>query len=243
MQVRLLPPANWDGPTNMAADEVMLESAILGIPGLRFYTWSAPTVSLGYFQPASVRDRQEGLASLSYVRRATGGATLVHHHELTYAMALPPGSAWQPRGVSWICRMHEIIAAALSTWHIAGQIVGCEEEKKLSDVVCFMHHTPGDLVVRGHKVAGSAQRKSRGALLQHGGILLRRSPYTPMLPGISDLAAVDLDADQVRLAIENAFVARTKWPLEPATWAECEMQRMRQLAQEKYSAKAWNLKR
>ena len=43
------PPA--DGPLQMAVDEVLLESAAeQGICSLRFYGWSQPTLSLGYFQ-------------------------------------------------------------------------------------------------------------------------------------------------------------------------------------------------
>lgn len=243
MQVRILPPADWDGPTHMAADEVLLEAAIAGTASLRFYTWSRPTVSLGYFQPANVRSMHVGLAALPFVRRATGGAALVHHHELTYALALPTGTACQPRGHSWICRMHEIVAAALGNWHILARLVACGAEQKLDDMLCFLHHTPGDLLVAGHKIAGSAQRKSRGALLQHGGILLRQSEYTPQLPGIADLAGVGLPTTSVRTAVVAAFAEQTGWNLEPNDWSEMELQRTTELAQDKYGNRAWNEKR
>jgi len=67
---RLLPHVAADGPHNMAADEVLLESAAAGVASLRFYDWSEPTVSLGYFQPRGAR-----LAGLPYVRRPSGGMT------------------------------------------------------------------------------------------------------------------------------------------------------------------------
>src|SRR5437868_10093883 len=92
---RLLRFARADGPHNMAADEVLLESAVAGMASLRFYGWSAPTVSLGYFQPERMRRADERLARLAYVRRPTGGGALVHHHEVTYALALPANPAWQ----------------------------------------------------------------------------------------------------------------------------------------------------
>ena len=69
----------------MALDEVLLEGAILGEASLRFYQWREPTVSLGYFQPYAAA---AGLAGLPLVRRPTGGDLLVHHHELTYTLAL-----------------------------------------------------------------------------------------------------------------------------------------------------------
>ena len=53
--IRLLPLEIADGPSNMAADEMLLESAAQGVASLRFYGWSEATVSLGYFQPAAAR--------------------------------------------------------------------------------------------------------------------------------------------------------------------------------------------
>src|SRR5207249_2965292 len=107
--IRLLPFATADGAHNMAADEVLLESAATGAASLRFYGWSEPTLSLGYFQPEVTRQGNPLLAGLPYVRRPTGGMTLVHHHELTYALALPTPAKAQP----WLCRMHGIIGHAL----------------------------------------------------------------------------------------------------------------------------------
>jgi len=52
--VRLLPFREADGPHNMAADEMLLEAAGVGQASLRFYGWSAPELSLGYFQPHTV---------------------------------------------------------------------------------------------------------------------------------------------------------------------------------------------
>ena len=45
--------------------------------------------------------------------------------------------------------------------------------------LCFQRRSPGDVLVGGVKVAGSAQRRCRGAVLQHGSLLLARSPAAP----------------------------------------------------------------
>ena len=82
----------------MASDDTLLESAAAGVASLRFYGWREPTLSLGYFQPSAPARAYPGLGGLAWVRRPTGGAALVHHHELTYALALPPGPTWQPPG-------------------------------------------------------------------------------------------------------------------------------------------------
>src|SRR5262245_45464898 len=109
----LFPILTADGPMQMAADEVLLEHAVAnGRPALRLYTWDPSTLSLGYFQPFAARLADPLLANLPVVRRPTGGGAIVHHHELTYALALPTGPVSE-RGPSWVCRMHEIIGAAI----------------------------------------------------------------------------------------------------------------------------------
>lgn len=236
--VRWLPLLSESGPVQMAGDEVLLESAIRGIASLRFYTWREPTLSLGYFQAST-----ELRPHLPTVRRATGGAALVHHHELTYALALPPGLPWQPRGGSWICRMHTIIGQALQQLGVPLHPVRCETEVKVGPVLCFLHHTPGDLLLAGHKIAGSAQRKSRGALLQHGGILLAQSPFTPELPGIRELVGIDLSPETLAPAIAQQFQADTGWELRAETWTDHELRRRLELAESKYSRPEWNQKR
>ena len=170
-RIRLLPFAAADGATNMAADEAMLESASeRGVASLRFYTWDEPTLTLGYFQPSADREQ---LPPVPWVRRSTGGAGIVHDRELTYSFALPALPEWKSDD-PWICRVHRLLRAVLLDRGVQSRVVVCGEEQKRSEVLCFLHHTPGDLVVEGSKVAGSAQRKMRGALLQHGSLLLRR---------------------------------------------------------------------
>ena len=244
---RLLPFSIADGPTNMAVDEVLLEMAAAdNLPSLRFYGWTQPTLSLGYFQPADVRLSDPLLGELPFVRRPSGGATLVHHHELTYALALPPGMPWQNRGESWIQRMHGDIRSALASIGIAVRVCCTGEEKKLGDVLCFLHQTPCDLLCGEHKVVGSAQRKQRGALLQHGAILQAQSPHTPLLQGLRELAGFTSDdSGRSRLleSLRTAFVADTGWNLESGDATPKERQRIRQLVEEKYASRMWNFKR
>src|SRR5687767_13677741 len=87
--LRLLidPPAS--GAWNMAVDEALLASAAAGVATLRFYTWSQPTLSLGYFQHAHQRDAHAASRSCPLVRRASGGGAILHDRELTYSLAVP----------------------------------------------------------------------------------------------------------------------------------------------------------
>lgn len=241
---RVLPFAGADGATNMSADEALLESAASGGgASLRFYTWTEPTLSLGYFQPAADRLADPKLAGLAWVRRATGGAAIVHHHELTYALAVPPGKEWAS-AEHWICRFHHIVQRVLARHGVAARAVVCGEEQKLGPVVCFLHQTPGDLLIGGSKVAGSAQRKQKGALLQHGSVLLHRSAHAPHLPGICDgPGAPALEPEALARELTDAFAADTGWRAAPGAWTAAELARTAAIRAEKYAAPAWNEKR
>jgi lipoate-protein ligase A len=239
---RRLPFAIADGPHNMAADEALLESAVAGIASLRFYGWSPPTLSLGYFQPARVREQDARLAHLSWVRRPSGGATLVHHHEVTYALALPAGPPWQT-DEPWSRRMHTLIARALAGLGIAARLYQPKDELPYEGLLCFHHFTPGDLMIGDAKVVGSAQRRQRQALLQHGGILLATSSHTPSLPGILELTGRRLAVGELVSALERELEAETGWRLEQGEWTATEARRIEELAAAKYGQEAWNGKR
>src|SRR5438270_7096958 len=147
LSCRLLPDAVADGPANMASDEMLLHSAAVGQPSLRFYGWTEATLSLGYFQPAARRLENALLRDLSFVRRPTGGDALVHHHELTYCLAIPGQQAWQS-AAPWLT-MHEIIVAALAEFGVDAHLHGAGGEASFSGFLCFEHFTAGDLIVKG----------------------------------------------------------------------------------------------
>ncbi len=241
--IRLLPFAAADGATNMALDEAMLESACdHGVASLRFYTWSEPTLSLGYFQPSEGRDRPN-LAGLVWVRRSTGGAAIVHHHELTYSFALPAGAEWKSPE-PWICRFHRLVQAVLAERELKSRLVVCGEEQKLAEVLCFLHHTPGDLAIDAAKIAGSAQRKLRGAILQHGSVILWRSEFAKELPGINDLSPHEpLTPEALADSLTARFAQECGVPVEAGEWTANELARVAQIKCEKYANPEWNQRR
>jgi lipoyl(octanoyl) transferase len=233
----LIDPAGV-GTWNMAADDVLLDAAGAGVAALRYYQWAAPTLSLGYFQPSFAA---RSFPDLAWLRRVTGGDAIVHHHELTYSLALPAGSEFQPRSVIWMTRFHELIRDALRRFGVVAEL--CEREQRHGDVLCFLHHTPGDLIVAGHKVAGSAQRKQSGTLLQHGSILLHQSVHTPALPGIAELTGRPVSPEDLREALIAGFRRETGWALEERGFDERERGLIADRIASRYGAAAWNEKR
>jgi lipoate-protein ligase A len=238
--VRLLPYRLADGPANMAADEALLAAAAAGTASLRFYGWTHATLSLGYFQASAPALARRELAPLSWVRRPTGGSALVHHHELTYALALPPGLPWQGGGRGCATCLHAMLRTVLAGFGIETTL--CTQERKLGEVLCFLHHTPGDVLLGQAKVAGSAQRKQRGAVLQHGAVLLAQSPFTPDLPGLCDLSGLPVAAAAIEPALVEEFRRWTGWTVEPDAWSTTDEQAIAAL-RPRYTSAEWNARR
>jgi lipoate-protein ligase A len=206
----------------MALDESLLQRAAEGGPAtLRLYEWSEPTLSLGYFQDYVERNTHEPSRDCAVVRRATGGGAILHDRELTYSIALPSSHRLSRRAGDLYRAVHESIIAVLSELGVEARLSKCQPECIRDDVpidtaivgcgmpksdsldplakpfLCFARRCPGDVLIGNTKVAGSAQRRRRGAVLQHGSILLECSPYAPELPGINDMVSRRIYIDEV----------------------------------------------
>lgn len=183
------------GTWNMALDEALLESAVqFAGCAVRIYRWSEPTVSLGYFQKPGELDPSSPLNSLPQVRRLTGGGAILHHHEWTYSCIVPSGHPSIRVPGELYAALHRRIIAVLSEHGITANL-RCHADTKndalhtpASPFLCFFRGDPNDIVLNGRKIVGSAQRRRKGAVLQHGSILLRRSEFAPDIPGIADLS-------------------------------------------------------
>lgn len=187
---RLIIDGPGSGSWNMAVDAAILKSLALGdSPTLRFYRWSRPTLSLGYFQSLAERSRHRESHSIDVVRRATGGGAIVHDCELTYSLTMA-ASARSTGGSPWLYQtVHHAFIGALHSEGIIASRYGCPPAVRTGPepFLCFQRRTPDDVVVSGYKILGSAQRRGANGLLQHGSLLLAASSYAPQLPGLVDL--------------------------------------------------------
>ena len=169
----LLTPAAG-GAHNMALDEALMSRAReTGEFTLRVYSWSAPTLSLGRNQSARRlydldRIRARGLR---VVRRPTGGRAILHHREITYSVTAPSGDAGDLR--QSYDRINRVLIAGLERLGLQPRIATPTERAAApGPSPCFDAPSAGELVLDGRKLAGSAQWRSDGALLQHGSILV-----------------------------------------------------------------------
>ena len=246
---RLIALATLGAAENMAIDQAILDSVSrTGVPVLRFYQWAQPTLSLGYFQGLADRSTHGKSAALGCVRRTTGGGAIVHDRELTYSIALPvpPGSAG-PRSRLYR-QTHAAIVAALAVCGVTAvpfRRTGVEPrpEDKNSQFLCFQRRTAEDLIVSGYKVLGSAQRKSRTAVLQHGSLLLCTSLYAPQLPGINELLSLQLRAEQlVPHMVKNlSDILEVDWRMD--TLSSQEESDAAQICRDRFASPAWTQRR
>lgn len=174
---RLLLHPGLRGYRQMAIDEALMlcvrpESA----PVLRFYTWQRPTLSLGCFQdykkvvcaPFIVHNK------IDVVRRMTGGRSVLHQYEVTYAVVAPQTGVFE--GLS-LQQTYQRIAEALNT---AIRQLGVDEsslswdsgETRPSLPQCFVTVSKYEISRNSRKIVGSAQKRMRDRFLQHGSILL-----------------------------------------------------------------------
>ncbi|MFS0575162.1 biotin/lipoate A/B protein ligase family protein [Sporosarcina sp. 179-K 3D1 HS] len=168
---------------NMALDEALLEWHSEGKigPVLRFYEWEPATLSIGYFQRVEkeIDMDQVKKLGLGFVRRPTGGRGVLHEHELTYSVIVSESYPDMPETVT---EAYRVISGGLlegfrnlgldAEFSIPDTEKSREDLKKPKSAVCFDAPSWYELVVEGRKVAGSAQTRQKGVILQHGAILI-----------------------------------------------------------------------
>jgi lipoyl(octanoyl) transferase len=164
-----VPRAGW---LNMAIDHALLERAGAGESWLRLYAWSPACLSFGRHEPAARRYDRERIAALGLdvVRRPTGGRAVWHAGELTYVIAAPAAALGTLREA--YTEIHRVIRDALRALGAAAELAPSNGSTPVDAGACFAAPAGGEVMVGGRKVAGSAQLREAGALLQHGSILL-----------------------------------------------------------------------
>jgi lipoate-protein ligase A len=240
-ECRLLvdPPAA--GAWNMAVDEALWESCDRsGQCCWRFYQWEEPTLSLGYFQTYEDRGQHSASQSCPVVRRASGGGAIVHDAELTYSLAVPLTFSMAQRRETLYRTVHTTLIEALAEFGVAASLCGDRKSTEAASLpfLCFQRRSPGDVLVGPAKIAGSAQRRNRSAVLQHGSILLGRSDAAPELDGLREIAVV-IPPQRLISAWLGRLERQLGW-----TWSETplsldERHRAAHLAAAKYAADAW----
>jgi lipoate-protein ligase A len=211
---------------NMALDEALLEHVSrLGRPVLRFYGWTEPAATFGYFQKIAEVESATRLRPL--IRRPTGGGIVPHDADWTYSAVFPPNHEWHDlKAEESYRRIHDWLRLAFAELKMATELA--PDGIKSLPGQCFAGHEKFDLLWRGKKIAGAAQRRNRLGLLIQGSV---QPPAQP--PGREDF--------------ENALRAVAAEQFGSA-WTDFTpdadlRQRAEELSAEKYSQAGYNRRR
>ncbi|HCW8573794.1 TPA: lipoate--protein ligase family protein [Staphylococcus aureus] len=255
---------------NMAMDEALLNFVSRGEidPVIRFYTWNPATLSIGYFQRLQkeididkVKEKGFGL-----VRRQTGGRGVLHDKELTYSVIVPES---HPNMPSTVTEAYRVISQGLlegfknlgfDTYFAVPKTP--EEHQKLKQPrssVCFDAPSWYELVVEGRKIAGSAQTRQKGVILQHGSILQdididelfdmfiyknerlklkMKEAFVEKAVAINDISDEHITISQMEEAFEKGFKKGLNIELKPLELTEAQLAEVEELT-EKYRSDEW----
>lgn len=255
---------------NMAMDEALLNFVSRGEidPVIRFYTWNPATLSIGYFQRLQkeididkVKEKGYGL-----VRRQTGGRGVLHDKELTYSVIVPES---HPNMPSTVTEAYKIISQGLlegfknlgfETYFAIPR--SKEERDKLKQPrssVCFDAPSWYELVVEGRKIAGSAQTRQKGVILQHGSILQdididdlfdmfkfknerlkakMKENFVQKAVAINDISNQHITLNEMENAFEAGFKKGLNIDFKPLELTEKQLEAVQEL-EDKYRSEAW----
>lgn len=234
-------PGSW----NMAVDEALLESAAEDDTcSLRWYRWNEPTISLGYFQKNESEVQNQSWNSLPRVRRLSGGGAILHHHELTYSFTLPASHPLSKSPPDLYVTIHQPIIDVLARHGLKVTFRGINLKPELEPFLCFGRGDERDLVYEGNKILGSAQRRRRGAIVQHGSLLLLTSEHASHFPGLlNQVGQTELYAahflSQLVAEFSEAISKAIQLPIRSQKLTDQEQETARHLELEKYSQETW----
>jgi lipoate-protein ligase A len=247
----------------MAIDEAVLRARIAGAapPTVRLYGWDPPAVSLGYAQPLDARIDRAALVRLGIglVRRTTGGSAILHEspeREVTYSVV---ARADDFTGAGDVLETYRVLGsglvAGLARLGIAAELVPLHRAARrgAAPAFCFARAGAFEVGVAGRKLCGSAQRRRRGAFLQHGSLLLDADParLAAVFPGLGEALAGATTAaavlgrrvgfDEAAHALAAGLAEALGARLEPADLTAAELTAAVRLVADKYGTEAWTV--
>lgn len=259
---------------NMAFDEALLNFVSRGEidPVIRFYTWNPATLSVGYFQRLTKEIDTAKVKALGYglIRRQTGGRGVLHDKELTYSVIVPES---HPNMPSTITEAYRVISEGLlEGFKFLGfdayfAIPRSEEEreklKQPRSAVCFDAPSWYELVVEGRKIAGSAQVRQKGVILQHGSLLQdvdidelfdlfifkndrlkdkMKQAFVDKAVAINDIAERHISIAEMESAFEAGFKKGLDIEFKPLKLTPSQLQEVDELII-KYKSDEWNYRK
>lgn len=272
---RFIDSGNGSPSFNMALDEALLDWKSQGKfpPVIRFYGWNPATLSIGYFQKVEKEINMEAVHNqkIGFVRRPTGGRAVLHEHELTYSVIVSETHPAMPKTITEAYRV--ISEGILKGFHNLGLDAYFAVPKTEADrealksphsAVCFDAPSWYELVVEGRKVAGSAQTRQKGVILQHGSILIdldedklfslfkypnervkerMQKSFKNKAVAINEISSRKVTLDEAKQAFKAGFEEGLNITLKPYQLTKDEMDYVMEIAKNRYESEQWNFMR
>jgi lipoate-protein ligase A len=260
---RLLVEDPAEGAWNMAVDEALLERAAEdGVPTLRIYRWQRPTLSLGYFQEHAQRHSHRESLDADVVRRLSGGGAILHDQEITYSLVLPSThplaadrqllyNTVHQAIVEWLA---EFAAMKESSWRLVLNEGRQQSVRREQPFLCFERRSPGDVLLVDdatnsvehkveHKIVGSAQRRRRGSVLQHGSILWSTSSFAQEIWGFANLTGESVSLAEAVKSFSSGVLTSLGLTGENSQLAGKTLAASQRSCAERYNLPAWTERR
>lgn len=240
---RIIDTGPADAFTNMAFDEAILRSYSLhsSSPTFRVYGWEPAALSLGYSQDPrkELGIGSSGSSPVPFVRRITGGGIIRHGNELTYSLVCAKEDLGIPAHVA---SSYKTVSAFLITFYkklgldasFACDVARPGEKLGIPSVFCFDSKEKYDIVVGGKKIGGSAQKRSRNIIFQHGSI-----PFGLL----EQLLGRSVNAAELAKLLVGSFTSTFGIVAEAGRLSGTEEDMFGYLREQKYGSQEWNLDR
>ena len=252
---------------NMAIDEALLREydSKSSLPVFRLYTWHSPAITVGKFQKIHrVLNLNKCLSNnIPLIRRITGGGIFYHHHELTYSLVCSRNH------IQSLCdsieqsyrRICDFLILFYNKMNITAQfaiddmtVYPSQEQKSYNaGTLCYSRLEKYDIVIKGKKVGGNAQKRKRHIIFQHGSIPVKKSiaPLSSLLQypskynfkktgSVNDFNKY-IHLDVLKELIINSFQDSFNVSLQKSELKKNELQASGYLEKNKYSSNRWNL--
>ena len=202
LSIELIDTGAAEGETNMSLDSDLLSNlAPDGKPILHFYDWTQPTATYGHFiDPKKHIDLDQArFNGLHLARRPTGGGIVFHIWDLAFSFLMPANHPkCSENTLDNYKFVNEIVLEAVKEYLNLEAILIPEHAPLLGpncNHFCMARPTIYDVVYKGLKVAGAAQRRTKRGYLHQGTISLA-------YPQIALLKKVLLSEQEITAAME-----------------------------------------
>ncbi|MDP8216224.1 MAG: biotin/lipoate A/B protein ligase family protein [Candidatus Kaelpia imicola] len=245
---------------NMAFDQALISSVsnLDSPPIFRVYGWRPYGVSFGFTQKIeTVLDLERCDAkNVPYVRRMTGGSVILHRDDISYSVISKREDLCIRGGV--LDSYKTINSFLIRFYESLGLKVEYAENKDsgIDSGVCSFFKERYDVIYKGLKIGGNAQRRRGDVLFQHGSIslkdsssellmLLKESSRRSEAKSISLNRALNREIGfrEAEALLAGAFKDTFEVEFKESSLLDEELLKIEFLDKNKYSTKDWNLER